>query len=643
MKNLYCIVTLLVLAIGSNQMLATDTAVVQQEQLPWSITAGIVAGAAMHTTNFIELPGFPNCCEPYTSGSGLALGANVGIELRTGIELFDNAVKVNLSLGYQRVPGTLTVSEEVGNIINGSTVTNGVVQHELDLSYSGLTIHPTVALPLPSINGLHLVIGGMGMLPLSASITQQQTLTSPSSLEYTFENGQRIREQQSGSLTNATALALWAVVGLRYDVQIDRAWTLAPTVCYLHGLNDIATETDWKVSAIQAGVTVAYRLPKPEPPKPEPPKQPVVEAPIVAKPVPALHSSVSLAARTPGSKVVGDTVFTPVITESIVDSVIAVAPTLYFEHNSTVPIGGEEALLQFTQAISQSMVDTTDQVEHITITGSTSFDEDKRLARERISRLLNSVVVDQNRVTIVQEHAAQKKYPELDSEKRFVSIALGTTPRMLHRYSEFKRVNAVSAELSILHTVTCEAGPCTTNVAVSGAIPSSITTTDPVIPITVPVAINEKPQPSLVGVSLTTTDAAGKQVTSSSAIVVVPTLADVHRMRVHVDPAGTVRRQAFLLALFDFDGVTPSAVDYTVVTSAQEAIKAGKRVTLVPCSDAFGTTEHNLELRKQRGQAGMQLLGNTKQTQIDFESNLGTTPEAPRDRYLQRSVWVVIE
>lgn len=634
---------MLFLAIVSNQMLAADSAVVRQEQLPWSLTAGIQAGAAMHTTNFIELPGFPNCCEPYTSGNGLALGAQVGIEFRTGIELFENAVKVNLSLGYQRLPGSLTVSEEVGNIINGSTVTNGVVQHELDLSYSGLSIEPTIAIPLPSINGLHLVIGGMGMLPLSASITQQQVLVSPSSLEYTFENGQRIREQQSGSLTNATALALWAVVGLRYDVQIDDMWTVSPAFRYLNGLNDIATETDWKVNALQAGVTVAYRIPKPEPTKPEPPKQPVNEVPIVAKPVPALQSSVTLAARTPGSKVVGDTVFTPVITESIVDSVIAVAPTLYFEHNSTIPVGGEEALVQFAQAIRQSMVDTTDQLEHITIIGSTSFDEDKRLARERISRLLNSVVIDQNRVTIVQEHATQKKYPELDSEKRFVNITLGTSPRMLHRYSEFKHVNAVSAELSILHTVTCEAGPCTTNVAVSGAIPSSITTTDPVIPITVPVAISDKPQPALVGVSLTTTDATGKQVASSSAIVVVPTTAEVHRMRVHVDPAGTVRRQAFLLALFDFDGVAPTVVDYTVVTSAQEAVKAGKRVTLVPCSDAFGTTEHNLELRKQRGQAGMLLLGNTKPTQIDLESNLGATLEAPRDRYLQRSVWVVLE
>lgn len=620
---------------------ASDSTEVNSQRLPWSVTAGVYGGPSVHTTDFISLPDFPNCCEPYTSGSGLMMGLQLGAELQTGIHVFDKAVKLNLSIGYQLHPASLTATEVVGNIISGNSVTDGTVEHQLDLAYSGVTFSPSLAIPLPAVDGLHLVVGGIGMFPLSATIDQQQLLANPTDNDYTFENGERIRDQHSGNLPGTTTPMVYGIVGLRYDMALNHEWTIAPTMRYVAGLTNITSAAPWSVAAFQAGVMVAYQLPKPKPPIPA-----VVEPPPTPKSKPLLQSTVSIVSRTPGSHMSADTIYAPVITENIADTVQAVMPVLYFEHNSTIPVNGDRALVDFVQAIQQSRADSSDQLEHITITASTSYNEDPRLARERISRLTNSISLDPNFVTVVLERAPQKKYPELDLEAQFVRVTLGTESRMLHRYTESKQTTAVSVALTALHTVTCEAGPCTTSVSVNGAMPPSLVTTDPVIPLTVPIPLtNGAPaQPSLVAVTLKTTDTTGTTTTSSSAVVVVPTVLQVHRKQVWVDPSGTSNRSAYLLALFDFDGTTPVVIDKSVVTMAQEALHKGKAVTLAPCTDAFGAAEHNVELRRQRAEAALRLLGSgASQVTVDVDQCMSDADKFPQERSLCRSVWVLLD
>ncbi len=638
-----------IIAIGL-VVLTTTTAAQEKladttEYLPVSLFAGVSGGAAFHDAEFIQLPGLPNCCEPYTGATGLSVLFDVGAEYRTAIQLFTDNLRLRLSVGAQLMPTHFRQNEVVGNIINNQTVTDGVVEHQLDLSYLGLTIQPGIILPLPSVDGLQLMIGGLVTLPITTTVEQQQVLASPTDQSYTFENGERFRARNSGPLPGATSPLLSAVAALRYAMPLSQSWQLVPMIKYQQALGSITSVTSWNVSSVHAGIEVAWQLPKPEPAMPEPPApEPVDTIPIKIALPPVLASNVSIVSRTAGATVNGDTIFAPVITEWVADTIQSILPTLYFEYNSTNPVGGEDAIQRFAQAVKQSMVDSTDQREHVVITGSASADEDARLARERISRLLRDVPVNQNHVSVVQRKAPEARYPGLAEEDRFVRVELGSTRRMLHRFAESKQIMTEAVQLAALHTITCEAAPCVTSVNVEGGRTPKTTTTDVVIPITADVPVGSTAeQPSLVSVTLRTTDSTGNSVDAAAAMVLRRTVKETHRNRLWTDPTGVVKQRGLLLAVFDFDQTQPSSVDLHVVDSVRIALAHGRKVTLVPSTDEFGSDTYNLELRKKRAEVGRALIGKAAaDLPVDLTATNPTTPH-PMQRAVSRSVWVRIE
>lgn len=626
----------------------TNSPTQASEYTPWVLSAGVHAGITTHSMNFTELPGLPNCCEPYTSGSGTSLGIDIGAELITNIDLFSDKVRFGLWLGAQALPSTLTQNETVGNIIDGSTVTDGVVQHKLSLSYVGLTLQPGVVLPLPGIRNLYLMVGGIGMLPMSTNVEQQQVLESPSDQRYTFENGMRVRAQSSSELPSATSPMFWVVGGVRYSIELSEQFQLSPMVRYQQSLSSLTGATAWDVSAIQGGVALQYRLPVPATPPPpvaEPEPPPVVAPPVVH--VPELRSSVAIVARTAGARIVQDTCYAPVITEYYTDTIQTIVPTLYFEYNSTVPIGGQQVLSRYVQAVRESMVDSTDQLEKVTVIGSTSANEEPRLSRERISRLLRELSINPNTISVVQVHAEQPPHPEMADEDRFVRIELGSRPRMLHRYAQEVNRMVETVELSALHTFTCGAAPCTTTITTHGARTAERSTTNPVIPLFVDAPVNQSTpeNPQVVSVALRTTDAQGNGVGSDAALVLVRTVKDVHRNLVWVDPVNGSMHRGMLLALFEFDKSVPTFVDAMALDSVRSALAKGKRVTLLPSTDQFGAADYNIALRTKRADAARKLIGAASENTVATELTDIILPKStsPQERAVLRSVWVRIE
>ena len=127
----------------------------QSEKTNILLQGGLFAGPTLHSASFSELPGIPDCCVEYDGGSGFGFGASLGIEFDTRSTLFSNTIRIGANLTYQALPGTLSQEEVVGNIINGNTVTDGVVDHTTDLSYGIVALQPYVAVPTP-LDGLML-------------------------------------------------------------------------------------------------------------------------------------------------------------------------------------------------------------------------------------------------------------------------------------------------------------------------------------------------------------------------------------------------------------------------------------------------------------------------------------------------------
>ncbi len=603
----------------------------------YSVTGMVAGGLALHSTDFVELPTLPNCCVPYTGGASPDASIAIGLDYVSGLSLFNRDVHVGVHAGMRLLPATLVEQEHVGNIISGSTVTDGTVEHELSLRYTAIVIEPYLTLPMP-VKDFSLGIGIPIGIPLSAHLDQQQNLLTPSDPQYTFENGERARAKMSSSLPNAAVPQLNLQLRIRYTVGLFDNVSISPFIAYQHALNSITSAAPWLINSVNTGVQVAYHIPLPLPP------------PIIAPPPPpppvrhVLASSVHIVPKTLGATTVNDTVFAPVLYEHITDTVVAVLPTLLFEYNSTEPIGGDTERVLFAQAIQQSMVDFSDQRERVIIRGSASFNEDPRLARERVSALLQLVKVDQNLVTIELVHRDSTVRPELAEEGRSVTVQLGERPRMLRRYAERKSVQTRSVELSALHTLTCENAPCTTSVTVQGAHCAVTETSSPVIPVIVGVPVDDSTsvsEPLEVVVQLTTRDAGGAQTSAEAAVVVVRTVAEVQRETVVINPDGTKQSGEVLLCLFEYGSDKFSVVDNEALDAVRTALRSGKSITVVAGTDDLGTPEYNAQLRRKRADAAIRLIGPLATgSAIEAKQHTAGAAHAPLTRIAQRGVWI---
>ncbi|MBZ0195358.1 MAG: hypothetical protein K8G78_09760, partial [Deltaproteobacteria bacterium] len=198
----------------------------------------VFGGASVHSLDFTELPGFPNCCSSYTNGFGVSAGLGVGIFTTTPLKLFNRAVQVGVMGGLRLLPGTALQNEEVGNIISGTSVTDGIVEHRASLSYTTFEVEPAALLPTP-LTDVFLLTGIRVGVPLTTHLEQQQELVAPADPAYVFENGTRIREAQQGQLPQPTSLTFSIRLAALYRVPLTKDINFFPFASYTVGLSSI--------------------------------------------------------------------------------------------------------------------------------------------------------------------------------------------------------------------------------------------------------------------------------------------------------------------------------------------------------------------------------------------------------------------
>jgi outer membrane protein OmpA-like peptidoglycan-associated protein len=210
-----------------------------------------------HKANFQEIPGFPNCCLHFETGTGTGISA--GLLYSTPITSFMSS---QFRLAYSSLNGKLTATEPVMLNVNGLPQW-GEFEHIIDAKLSTISLQPVLSFHLFGDLSIHAGID-LGYL-LQKSFEQMEKVTKPDGY-VTFldslgqDSKSRIRNQRNGDITGYNSIQLSTLAGISYEFTLNSEGTLflVPEIFYNYGFTNFAENIDWKVSNIRAGLALIY-------------------------------------------------------------------------------------------------------------------------------------------------------------------------------------------------------------------------------------------------------------------------------------------------------------------------------------------------------------------------------------------------
>jgi hypothetical protein len=242
----YLITLLLVFSLSS--------AYSQEPSSKFGIYGGINLNS--HTADFYKLQGIPNCCPAFEDGDGA--GYNLGI-------LYEYRLTGNFLLGARlgiiTLDGELIRSEPT-TIITESGPEASAFVHKLNGYFTNIGFEPSVI--YNPFGGLLLSLGTRLGSNITTNYDQVETLTKPDYGTFLDSLGNdtfsRKRNEYSGEIPNSVSFQLALLGSVSYELPLNSSGSLllAPEIAYYFPITELVEDTDWKVSALRAGLTLKY-------------------------------------------------------------------------------------------------------------------------------------------------------------------------------------------------------------------------------------------------------------------------------------------------------------------------------------------------------------------------------------------------
>jgi len=221
---------------------------------------GIVGAANFihHSSDFQALPGVPNCCTQFTSGSGVGYSAGLLYEHPTR-----GAWLLGGRIAFQHVPARFRSREATTFIIDGKA-TPGAFDHEIDAEYDIVWVHYIAGYRLFEINSGRLDIAaqagiGAGIIT-GSSYSQRERIAEPEGVGEFIDTGEPVRNEASGTIPDISSLAAEITIGLGSNVKLNESRTLllSPEIWFSVGLADVVPSLSWRTYELRVGAALKY-------------------------------------------------------------------------------------------------------------------------------------------------------------------------------------------------------------------------------------------------------------------------------------------------------------------------------------------------------------------------------------------------
>lgn len=210
---------------------------------------------SLYTASFSQLPGIPNCCPEFTSGSGV--GWLVGLSYLTPLS---DKLDLHLRMHYGGHTGMFSVAEAKSILDAQDNQISATITHELTGKFNQISIEPLIGYRVSPDFSL---LGGLTMgYVLSSTFEQRELLTSPSNA--VFSTGSKERNHVSTDIPGAQSIALALTVGASYDIALNAAKTvfLSPEILFSYSPLSVAKDVSWGIQHLRGGLQLSFIPPE---------------------------------------------------------------------------------------------------------------------------------------------------------------------------------------------------------------------------------------------------------------------------------------------------------------------------------------------------------------------------------------------
>jgi len=262
MKIAIYILSLMILSLQAFSQMQNDTLkretesilISKETEIKEQYKFGLFGGYSFnfHNADFRFLPGVPNCCPHFESGSGngFLIGALADY-------LIDERFFLELRAGYNYFDGTLTETEAT-TVLIADLLTEGEFEHSVTGKFSNIFLEPMLGINV--IENLKFLIGPKLGITSLHDFSQYEKIIKPADIGVFPDTKTRFRNDTSGSISDASSIQLSFSLGLSYELPLNRTKTFSilPEIFFDFGLNNLVKNTDWKSNALHSGISIKY-------------------------------------------------------------------------------------------------------------------------------------------------------------------------------------------------------------------------------------------------------------------------------------------------------------------------------------------------------------------------------------------------
>ncbi len=631
----------------------------QEKLTPYKIVAGGTLNSNLYFSNFSELTGYPSCCTNYDFATGFGYSFFTGVEYTPETLLFGYSYSYDFLVSYNNLSAKYAIEEKLANIITGNKYIEAFSEHSLDAQiYSiniepGFNISPFQSLPLSIRLGFNL-----GVL-FGQTFIQKERILSPDWITYK-ETGTQIKYHYSGDIPDASQFYSAITLGFRYEAMRYGNYSISPILNFSYGLSNVTSNTDWKISSLQAGISIGYNIPKPKNippmeaplpllPKPPEPKEMIVKSDIYSENK-KLNNNDTLNILVKERRFINRFILLPIVFYQINTDEMLVSDNM---HRSE-----EEAQKNAYLSAIQYLKDKPDVT--LTLYSSSLNTENAVKVKSRLDRLIkliadNSISQDRIRTKEIIIDASKLSRSELEQDNCFIRFDFSDGAEIISYKSDtLSKFIVEPVEINISPNVNSELklSEFTGEILLNKKIVHNFGNEKSSFYLKPDISELEdsKVENNIVEIAVRATDVLGKTKSDKKTLILkLDTISDKVFENVISDVEEQNYVRQFTLGYCEFDKAEFTYVNKFAVEQIKQAVNSGEIIEIIPLFDFLGTEEHNLKLATSRANSAMNLLGITKEqvslgnVKINIPKDYFFSNENPYGRMMNRTVIVRIK